>query len=213
MSIQINSKPLPNPLTPTVELKELMQSTDPGTAALARWSLDEKVKNIWSALDAKELANAKQSKSKTISATVDIFGFIFAGASAFCWFWSAMVTDASLIAAWNSTAALFAVGATLTLTYLRGKSNMNLKAEGEVYQAITAAKLYQDQKQLALKEELSELKERLSTLEASKDLYVNPKVNDGISACKSAAVLFAFAGTLTLIYLHGKSNVNPKAQD
>jgi hypothetical protein len=208
----MNSKPLPNPETPTKELEKLMQSTDPGTATLASWSFQEKMNNIWNVLDAKELANTKRSKSKAISTTVDIFGFIFAGASAFCWFWSAMLTDASGIATWNSRAALFAVGATLALTYLRGKSNMNAKAEDEVYQAITAAKLYQDQKQLALQEELAELKRRLNTLESCENSCINQKFNNEISASKSVATLFAAVGTTTLIYLNRKSKMNSKSE-
>jgi hypothetical protein len=178
----MNFKPQPNSSMSTTELNELMQSPDPGTATQARSGLNEKVNKLWSALDAKELADAKRSRRKIIATLADILGFMFAAASAFFWFWSAVVTDPSKVAAFNSAAALCAVAATLMLIYLRGKSNMNSKAENEVYQAIKAAKLYQNQKQLDLQEELNELKIRLNTLEATKNQYVAPGANDGISS-------------------------------
>lgn len=132
--------------------------------------------DLWSAIDAKERANAKRRRGKNFSTVVEVLGFLFASASAFCWFWSALLPNPALAAAWNSGAALCAVVATLMLIVLRGKSNMNATAEKEVHDAIKSAVLYQRQKQLTLEAQLTELKTQLINLEENKDPPVNRKV-------------------------------------
>lgn len=176
LATQMNSKPQPNPSMSATALAKLIQSTDPGTASLARSSLEKKVNNLWDGMEAKEIANAKRRKSKIALTIVEALGFIFAGASAFCWFWSAMIPQPTLAADWKSKAALLAVGATLMLIVLRGKSNMNAKAEREVHDAIKSAVLYQKQNQLDLESQLIDLEKRLINLEANKDPSINRQV-------------------------------------
>jgi len=149
------------------------KSPDPGTATIARAALDKKMDAWWELLEARELEEKKRRRRITASNFLEALGFLLAGASAFCWFWSAVQVDPAQAAVWNARAAACACLVTLILIGFRGKSNINAKGKEEVRKEITIALLDVNRKQKLIDEKINELEKKLDNLDASKDIGVS----------------------------------------